>query len=187
MNLQTVSLLVGIVSGVTGAVATICKVGFSRVLGGFVFLCLLSGGVWLVVAFGGWDALPSKTPDPERTTPGKGNGTIPTPVTKELILANTARQTGEYTDLGDGRVVPVYEWTVYLVGTSGQLQEVEGVTYELPAQWFRDPVRAGSPNAAAGFPMTNSGWGEFDLKATVHFKDPSRRPLELFHRLRLSA
>ena len=29
------------------------------------------------------------------------------------------------------------------------------------------------------------GWGEFEAKMTMHFKDPSERPVDILHQLRL--
>jgi transcription initiation factor IIF auxiliary subunit len=76
-------------------------------------------------------------------------------------------------------------WTVYLTGPRDRLHEVASVTYELHWTFTPSTVEI-SAHAEAGFPLSQFGWGVFDLKATVRFKDRARAPLNLVHRLRLS-
>jgi hypothetical protein len=71
------------------------------------------------------------------------------------------------------------------------LHEVESVTYEFPER-FNYPSFPVFSSAETGFRVivTAAGRGEqarigFDVKATVHFKDRARAPLNLVHRLRL--
>lgn len=35
------------------------------------------------------------------------------------------------------------------------------------------------------FEVTEMGWGEFEAKMTMHFKDPSEKPVDILHQLRL--
>lgn len=35
------------------------------------------------------------------------------------------------------------------------------------------------------FEVTEMGWGEFEAKMTMHFKDPNEKPVDVLHQLRL--
>lgn len=35
------------------------------------------------------------------------------------------------------------------------------------------------------FEVTEMGWGEFEAKMTLHFKDPQEKPVDILHQLRL--
>lgn len=35
------------------------------------------------------------------------------------------------------------------------------------------------------FEVTEMGWGEFEAKMTMHFKDPNENPVDVLHQLRL--
>lgn len=35
------------------------------------------------------------------------------------------------------------------------------------------------------FEVTEMGWGEFEAKMTMHFKDPQEKPVDILHQLRL--
>lgn len=35
------------------------------------------------------------------------------------------------------------------------------------------------------FEVTEMGWGEFEAKMTMHFKDPNEKPVDILHQLRL--
>jgi hypothetical protein len=96
---------------------------------------------------------------------------------QELSLRNTASFTGMHDSAGRAR----YEWTAYLEGPPGRLQEVQSVRYYLPPRTFAAPVRNVTRSPEDGFALTMNGWGTFRLRATVTFKDGTT--LELAHDL----
>jgi hypothetical protein len=179
LNLETVGILVGIVSGLIAIAAKVAKVGFARILGGIVLLCLLGGGVYFLINSGKWNLV---LPDA-----GAGKTTSETGLSglgaNELKLANAARATGEWAPRPDGSLAP-FEWTVFLDGPRDRLQEVLSVTYELHPTFHPSVVEVFA-NAGANFPLRGSGYDRFELKAVVRFKDQSRSPLTLVHWLRL--
>jgi hypothetical protein len=78
-----------------------------------------------------------------------------------------------------------WSWTLFVTGPGDQLASVECVEYRLHPT-FPNPVqkvcRLGDPDRA--FALEAQGWGVFDVEASLTFKDPSRRPMPLRHRLR---
>jgi hypothetical protein len=90
---------------------------------------------------------------------------------KPLIhVANDSSYVGRRLTVGQRE----WDWTIYLSGSDGALEEVECVTYKLHRS-FADPVRKvcvrqGSDKA---FPLQARGWGTFNVNLTVSFSDGS--------------
>lgn len=72
-----------------------------------------------------------------------------------------------------------WDWSAYLTGSD--VSNVEYVEYILHPT-FENPMRK-IENPAYGFRLETSGWGTFDLKAIVHFKDGTHHLLT--HNLKL--
>lgn len=70
-----------------------------------------------------------------------------------------------------------WEWGAFLDdGGSGELSKVESVEYVLH-ETFPEPVRQiSAPDGA--FRLNAGGWGTFELKAFVHFKDGNKTKLK---------
>src|SRR5258706_72858 len=89
--------------------------------------------------------------------------------------------------LGIGRHAAVdgghdrWEWAVWIDATSEELQQVESVVYTLHPT-FSDPVRV-VKDRATKYRLKESGWGEFELRASVHRK--GGRMVNLKHWLEL--
>lgn len=49
----------------------------------------------------------------------------------------------------------------------------------------RPPVCSLAEVKSPPFEVTEMGWGEFEAKMTMHFKDPSEKPVDVLHQLRL--
>lgn len=62
-----------------------------------------------------------------------------------------------------------WRWSVWLDGSTTELDGVEYVVYTLHPT-FSQPVRRTSDRAAA-FRLDSSGWGEFEIHAAVHHRD----------------
>jgi transcription initiation factor IIF auxiliary subunit len=75
-----------------------------------------------------------------------------------------------------------WEWTAYVDDDgTGELKDVEYVQYVLH-ETFEDPIRR-IDTSRGGFKLEQEGWGEFELKAFVHFKDGKKERLR--HKLQL--
>ncbi len=93
-----------------------------------------------------------------------------------LILENTSSYAGKRGD------TDWWNWTAFIKATPPHsLDEIEYVEYHLHST-FRNPVRR-VYKKEDGFALKTSGWGVFELKAKVVFKDPNRTPEVLSHRL----
>ena len=62
-----------------------------------------------------------------------------------------------------------YDWAVYVDEDTEKLDAIDQVTYFLD-QNFANPVRT-ITDKSSGFAMTNSGWGQIDVKARISYKD----------------
>ena len=94
-----------------------------------------------------------------------------------ISLANTSEYIGQ-----EGQT-HWWRWTVYVQCTPPEsLDEIEYVEYHLHPT-FRNPV-VRINKSAGGFPLERSGWGIFDLKAKVVFKNKNQNPLILSHTLK---
>ncbi len=62
-----------------------------------------------------------------------------------------------------------YDWEVFVDETEEKLDEIDHIVYFLH-QTFPDPVRT-IVDKGSGFALKSRGWGEFDLKARVVYKD----------------
>ena len=75
-----------------------------------------------------------------------------------------------------------WKWTAYVQCTPpDSLGEIAYVEYHLHPS-FRNPV-VRVKTSEGGFPLNRIGWGVFELKAKVVFKDKDRKPLFLSHYL----
>ena len=75
-----------------------------------------------------------------------------------------------------------WNWTAYIeCDPPDSLDEIEFVEYHLHPS-FPNPIRR-VMQKQKGFPMQTKGWGIFNLRARVVFKDPERRPEVLEHML----
>ena len=75
-----------------------------------------------------------------------------------------------------------WQWTAFLDdGGSGELGKVKFVEYVLH-ETFPDPIRR-IDSGEGGFRLETGGWGTFELKAFVHFKDGTKRRLS--HEIKL--
>jgi transcription initiation factor IIF auxiliary subunit len=90
---------------------------------------------------------------------------------QDVAVANTARYQGH------GR----YSWTVFLKGEPAALQQVKGVQYTLHPT-FSKPVVWGSGRS---FSYSAIGWGEFNIVATIYYKNGRSEIVN--HWLRLSS
>jgi pYEATS domain-containing protein involved in immunity len=101
-----------------------------------------------------------------------------------LVLTNTAELTGRR--YRDGKAE--YAWVAYLdldgpPGTRDEvLSQVSHVRYLLHPSFRPNDDVIVRDRALAGFPLSMSGWGTFDLRAEVHFQDGTTRVL--IHHLR---
>ncbi|MGZ8847373.1 MAG: pYEATS domain-containing protein, partial [Pyrinomonadaceae bacterium] len=77
-----------------------------------------------------------------------------------------------------------WQWAAYIECTPpDSLDDIDYVEYHLHPS-FRNPVQR-IRKKASGFPLRTSGWGTFELKARVVFKDEQRESLVLSHYLTL--
>jgi transcription initiation factor IIF auxiliary subunit len=64
-----------------------------------------------------------------------------------------------------------YEWEVFVDEDPGKLEEIVRVVYFLHST-FPDPVRTVT-DRDRGFSLRARGWGEFEIRAQVAFRDGS--------------
>ena len=93
-----------------------------------------------------------------------------------LTLRNTARPTGTNKFGKD-----YYDWTAYVDGPLNKLRDIAVVRYKLHPT-FSPNIRDVRHGAEWGFPLSTSGWGVFELRADVVFRDGHTE--ELRHRLK---
>ena len=75
-----------------------------------------------------------------------------------------------------------WKWTAFIeCEPPDSLDEIEFVEYHLHPS-FPNPIRR-VMEKEGGFPMQTKGWGIFELRARVVFKDDDREPLVLKHML----
>lgn len=75
-----------------------------------------------------------------------------------------------------------WRWTAFIKADGGSdLYEIKYVEYQLHSS-FKNPIKR-VRNPTGGFVLTMKGWGIFQLKARVVFKEPDRTPLLLTHML----
>jgi|SRR5215813_986692 len=75
-----------------------------------------------------------------------------------------------------------WDWSVWLEGLPDELDGVKSVSYQLHSS-FPDPLRKVT-NRKTNFRLDSSGWGEFDLYATVTGRDNRARVLKHWLTLR---
>jgi len=85
-------------------------------------------------------------------------------------MALAIRQDTSY--LGKDR----WKWSVWLDGSSEELDDIESVRYILHAT-FLDPVRTVN-NRSTNFRLDTTGWGTFKLHVKAVHKDGSETSLE---------
>ncbi len=75
-----------------------------------------------------------------------------------------------------------WEWAAYIDDDgTGELSKVEFVEYKLH-ETFPEPIRRVDARKG-GFRLDSEGWGSFNLKAFVHFKDGRKSKLQ--HEIKL--
>ena len=88
------------------------------------------------------------------------------PAKRQLSLVQTDRYWGRRGNQ------PYWEWTLQLRGGLVDMADVKQVTYHLhPTYPIPNPTITGT--AQNGFAFVTTGWGTFDVKATVQFRDGS--------------
>ena len=88
-------------------------------------------------------------------------GIIPSP-----MLAQNVHVGNTYCYKGQGR----FDWELSLRDDPTTLKKIGYVTYTLDPS-FPDPVRAVCDNAANGFALKSSGWGEFSVYIKVEWRN----------------
>lgn len=66
-----------------------------------------------------------------------------------------------------------YDWRVFVDESPDVLKTIDRVTYFLHPT-FPNPVRT-VDDRSTGFALSSSGWGEFEIRAQLHFKDGTTR------------
>ena len=75
-----------------------------------------------------------------------------------------------------------WEWTAYIAASEpDSLDHIKYVEYYLHSS-FRNPVKR-VRKKEGGFRLESKGWGTFELRAKVVFKDKVRSPVLLSHLL----
>jgi len=76
-----------------------------------------------------------------------------------------------------------HEWTIYVRGLQceDQTHFISKVAFQLHRS-FENNVRIVE---RPPFEVTAKGWGEFEIGIRIYFTDPSEKPVDLFHVLRL--
>lgn len=92
-------------------------------------------------------------------------------------IANSSKRVGKRGDLD------WYEWEIHLAEPPERLRQVKRVVYRLHPT-FPNPVRV-AQDAKSGFSLKSSGWGEFEVLATISLKDGSE--VHQKYRLKLGA
>jgi len=90
---------------------------------------------------------------------------------QELTVDNTAKYVGK------GR----YEWTVFILAGDSVLNSIRYVEYTLHPT-FPNPVRNGTGRT---FALSSNGWGEFNIKVRIVYKDKDREPSRINYWLQL--
>lgn len=83
-----------------------------------------------------------------------------------LSLTNTSEYIGQRGD------THWWSWTAYIEGDSDELDDVAYVEYHLHPG-FPNPIKR-VKKRNGGFPLTAKGWGVFELKAKVVFREKGR-------------
>ena len=78
-----------------------------------------------------------------------------------------------------------FDWTVFIQSDNTTLNSIDHVEYLLHPSFPNPQVT--SYDKANNFSYSASGWGEFEIKIKVVFKDPNRTPLYITHWLALKA
>ncbi|CAN0143866.1 unnamed protein product [Pylaiella littoralis] len=76
-----------------------------------------------------------------------------------------------------------HKWTLFVRGPNGEdiSYFVSKVVFTLHPSFAEATREITSPP----FEVTEMGWGEFEAKMTMHFKDPNENPVDVLHQLRL--
>lgn len=94
-----------------------------------------------------------------------------------FVLKNDSTYAGKEGDTG------WWDWTAYVECTPpDSLDEIDYVEYHLHPS-FRNPVKR-IRIKEGGFPLRTRGWGIFELKARVVFKDKEKESVILSHYLK---
>jgi transcription initiation factor IIF auxiliary subunit len=71
-----------------------------------------------------------------------------------------------------------WQWTAFVSGPSDQIEKIECVQYTLHPT-FPDPIKkvCSSTDPRHPFALTATGWGTFNLRARIEFKDGTSREI----------
>jgi transcription initiation factor IIF auxiliary subunit len=78
-----------------------------------------------------------------------------------------------------------YDWTVFIQADEATLNTIDHVEYLLPPTFITPQVS--SYNRKTNFGYSATGWGEFEIKAKVVFKDRSKPGIYITYWLRLQS
>mmetsp|Transcript_51782 Transcript_51782/g.75780 ORF Transcript_51782/g.75780 Transcript_51782/m.75780 type:complete len:232 (+) Transcript_51782:21-716(+) len=126
-------------------------------------------------------------PKKQKQSESKGTGTKKTPPKKHkpnvticcpFVYGSIAFWLGR-----KAQETQTHRWTLYVRGASNEDLSylLSKVVFTLHSS-FQDQIREVT---APPFQVTEVGWGEFEARIALHFRDPGQRPVELAHFLRL--
>jgi YEATS domain-containing protein 4 len=100
-------------------------------------------------------------------------------VVKPIIYGNASVYLGK--KAVDG--VRTHNWTVYVRGLTPEddLSYISKVEFMLHPD-FKDPTRIVEHPP---FEISEGGWGEFEIQINIYFKDPTIKPINVYHPLKL--
>jgi len=78
-----------------------------------------------------------------------------------------------------------YSWTIYLDEAPAVLNSIKYVEYLLHPTFKYPLQKVENLQRNPGFSYTATGWGEFNVKVKVVFKDPSKKPVLIDYWLKL--
>jgi len=102
-------------------------------------------------------------------------------ITKRIIVGNTS----QYLLTSAKNDATTHKWMVYVRGPP----EDDEISQFISSVWFflhpsyapNDLVKVTKPP----FHLVRRGWGEFPIRAQLHFDDPQQRPIDIIHNLKL--
>jgi len=102
------------------------------------------------------------------------NTTVSCPIIYGSIAFYLGKRSGEYA---------THRWTLFIRGPNNENVDcfISKVMFSLHPS-FQDPTRE---ILKPPFEVTETGWGEFEVSITIHFKDEEEEPITFFHQLKL--
>ncbi len=70
-----------------------------------------------------------------------------------------------------------YNWTAYVEGPESSISQISKVRYILHPTFKKNTIDV-TEGSNYGFPFSAVGWGTFELKAIVYFKDGTKEQLK---------